>query len=88
MSADPYLLNKTYRNEFQSVVKRALPGRSDVRPFVCDGPPFSCEVFLVGFNPARNAWLNDCSIWQDDAVDRSVVIGPAKTDQPKSGRLN
>lgn len=31
----------------------ALVGRPTVlRPFVCDGSPLECDIFLVGFNPA------------------------------------
>lgn len=30
-------------------------GRNDaIRPFVCDGSPYSCEAFLVGINPASS----------------------------------
>jgi hypothetical protein len=39
----------------------ALIGRpSDLRPFVCDGSPLTCEVFLVGFNPAT---IMDADFW-------------------------
>ena len=31
----------------------ALIGKpTDLRPFVCDGSPLDCRVFIVGFNPA------------------------------------
>ena len=31
----------------------ALIGRpTDLRPFVCEGSPLTCDVFLVGFNLA------------------------------------
>jgi hypothetical protein len=63
MSANLYALNNAFRNEFQSVVTRALPGRTDIRPFVCDGPPFSCKVFLVGFNPAKSVGASFWSYW-------------------------
>ena len=33
----------------------------DLRPFVCDGFPLECEVFLVGYNPASGQ-LGD--FWQ------------------------
>jgi hypothetical protein len=39
----------------------ALIGRpTDLRPFVCEGSPLTCDVFLVGFNLAttmcRDLW--------------------------------
>ena len=33
---------------------RAVAGQGAVRPFLCDGSPLTCPVFLVGINPATN----------------------------------
>lgn len=37
-----------------------LEGHYKPRPFVCDGNPLSCEVFIVGFNAATEM---DASFW-------------------------
>jgi hypothetical protein len=31
---------------------RELAGGGDLRPFVCDGSPLACRIFIVGTNPA------------------------------------
>lgn len=46
----------------------ALIGRpTDLRPFVCDGSPLDCTVFLVGLNPATSL---DADFWQFWETDR------------------
>jgi hypothetical protein len=41
------------------------PGQStDLRPFVCDGSPLDCEVFIVGFNPATPMSLGFWEFWR------------------------
>ena len=45
------------------------------RPFVCSGSPFSCSVFLVGFNPATRLESSFWSFWNDSqGFDRSRFI--------------
>lgn len=43
---------------------RAVAGDA-VRPFLCDGSPFGCDVFLVGINPATTVGL-----WDHWSIDR------------------
>jgi hypothetical protein len=38
---------------------RAVAGDVGVRPFLCDGSPLSCEIFLVGINPGTDIPLWD-----------------------------
>ena len=43
----------------------ALIGKPSVlRPFVCDGSPLECEVFIVGFNPATASSTDFWSFWR------------------------
>ncbi len=37
---------------------------TDLRPFVCDGSPLDCEVFIVGFNPATEMSANFWNFWR------------------------
>ena len=39
---------------------------ADSRPFVCEGSPFECEVFLVGLNPASAMSGDFWEFWSDD----------------------
>ena len=38
-----------------------------LRPFVCDGSPLDCRVFLVGINPATGMSGNFWDFWDDDS---------------------
>lgn len=45
----------------------SLVGRpTDLRPFVCDGSPLDCAVFLVGLNPATSLDADFWEFWQTD----------------------
>jgi hypothetical protein len=37
---------------FERELKSHVGKLTDLRPFVCDGSPLECGVFIVGFNPA------------------------------------
>lgn len=39
---------------------------SDMRPFSCSGSPLSCQVFIVGFNPATRLDKSFWEYWKDD----------------------
>jgi hypothetical protein len=54
---------EVFERKLQTVVTQSLPKRSDVRPFVCEGSPMTCDVFLVGFNPATNGTAPFWSYW-------------------------
>jgi hypothetical protein len=42
----------------------ALVGRpTELRPFVCDGSPLDCRVFIVGFNPASASERDFWDFW-------------------------
>lgn len=43
----------------------ALIGRPTfLRPFVCEGSPLDCEVFIVGFNPATESSVDFWHFWR------------------------
>lgn len=37
---------------------------TDLRPFVCDGSPLTCDVFIVGFNPATTMSADFWQFWR------------------------
>ena len=39
-------------DEFERQLADLLGRPSRARPFVCEGSPLDCEIFIVGFNPA------------------------------------
>ncbi len=43
----------------------ALIGRpTNLRPFVCDGSPLTCDAFIVGFNPASASSTDFWEFWK------------------------
>lgn len=45
----------------------ALIGRpTDLRPFVCEGSPLTCDVFLVGLNPATMMTTDFWDFWRPE----------------------
>jgi hypothetical protein len=45
------------------------------RPFVCDGSPLECSVFVVGFNPATEMDQPFWTYWSDSSgFDKSAFI--------------
>ncbi len=40
---------------FDQKLRELTDEASEARPFLCDGPPSGCEVFLVGVNPGKSS---------------------------------
>ena len=73
--------------EFDREIRKLTKGFPDARPFLCNGSPFGCQVFLVGINPATDTdfwkhWSSDgyCdkSAWLDDYRDKHGKCGPTR----------
>ena len=39
-------------NQFENGLAEVIGRPSNLRPFVCEGSPLDCDVFIVGYNPA------------------------------------
>ena len=73
----------------------ALTGQpTPLRPFICDGSPLGCEVFIVGYNPATSMetdfwdyWVPgvgyDLSAWEEE-YKRARGNSVTKTGKPKA----
>lgn len=58
---------------------------ADARPFLCEGSPFNCDVFLVGINPATSTSFWD--YWStQEGCDKSGWIN--KYLENHNGKLN
>ncbi|GAB3171173.1 hypothetical protein [Telluribacter humicola] len=57
---NPNLSLQQFREQLQPLMTD-----SKSRPFVCNGSPLSCEVFIVGFNPATEMDKPFWSYWSD-----------------------
>jgi hypothetical protein len=53
-------------DHFEMDLARLIGRPTDLRPFVCDGPPLTCEAFIVGFNPATELSSDFWDFWKPD----------------------
>ena len=49
---------------FESALRRELPEAAGIRPFVCEGSPLDCNVFIVGCNPATDTDIGFWHYWR------------------------
>ena len=52
--------------QFQSDLEKLIGNPTDLRPFVCEGSPLECKIFIVGFNPATALKRSFWSFWQPE----------------------
>jgi hypothetical protein len=51
--------------EFKADLTKIIASQGDSRPFVCDGSPYECPIFIVGFNPATKTQEPFWKFWND-----------------------
>lgn len=52
--------------QFQSDLEKLIGKPTDLRPFVCEGSPLQCRIFIVGFNPATELKRSFWDFWQSE----------------------
>lgn len=52
-------------HEFSCGLASLIGRPTDLRPFVCEGSPLDCDVFLVGINPASEMSVDFWHFWSD-----------------------
>lgn len=50
--------------KFEDELAALIGAPTDLRPFVCDGSPLTCDVFIVGFNPATTMSSEFWQFWR------------------------
>jgi len=53
---------QSFENGLEAIIGRP----TTLRPFVCDGSPLDCRVFIVGFNPATDSEIDFWTFWSSD----------------------
>jgi hypothetical protein len=51
-------------DEFERKLVDLIGRPTNLRPFVCDGSPLDCQIFLVGFNPATQMEADFWQFWR------------------------
>ena len=52
-------------DNWTQILREVIPSPCDERPFVCDGFPDTCEIVVVGDNPATPLTTDWWSFWSD-----------------------
>jgi hypothetical protein len=68
--------------EFEYALRTLIGEPTDLRPFVCDGSPLECKVFIVGLNPASALSQDFWSFWRRDiGFDKSQWFEAYKSER-------
>ncbi len=67
--------------EFKIKLFEKLKLYPDPRPFVCDGNPLDCNIFIVGINPATKMEMNFENFWNEDGFDKQKWIEAYKNER-------
>ena len=52
--------------QFRADLIEIMEDPSDLRPFVCEGSPLNCDIFIVGYNPATEMQGNWWRFWKQE----------------------
>lgn len=55
---------QTELDEFERELRSLVGDPTNTRPFICEGSPLACKIFLVGFNPATALDAGFWSFWR------------------------
>jgi hypothetical protein len=82
-------------SEFENDLREKLSVYDKPRPFICDGNPLSCEVFIVGINAATEMQNDFWSFWNQNIgfnkaqwIDIYISERKSKPLKPNKTRRN
>ena len=74
-------------HNWTQILKAVIPSPCYERPFVCDGFPDTCEVLVIGNNPATRLTVDWWSFWTDTSgFDYEHFLEVYKTERHKAGK--
>ena len=69
------------------ILKEVIPSPCYERPFVCDGFPCTCEVIVIGDNPATRLTTDWWSFWSDTSgFDYNHFLEVYQTERDRAGK--
>lgn len=73
---------KIHLQDFETQLRDQIGYPSNFRPFVCDGSPMDCRVFIVGFNPATTLSTDFWQFWvPNQGFDKSQWFDSYREDR-------
>ena len=74
-------------HNWTQTLRRVIPSPCDERPFVCDGFPDTCEVIVIGDNPATRLTTDWWSFWSDTSgFDYNHFLEVYQTERDRAGQ--
>ena len=69
-------------DEFEQKLRKLVSRPTDLRPFICEGSPLDCKVFIVGFNPATPMSSDWWEFWRAGyGYDKAAWFDRYKADR-------
>ena len=72
--------------EFKDKLEVLIEANPKLRPFVCDGYPLECEVFIVGINPATSTDSKFLDHWIGSKFDKEKWFEDYKKERRSKGK--
>lgn len=77
-------------DEFEKQLAAVIGQPTDLRPFVCEGSPLECEIFIVGYNPAtkmdgdwwrfwKQGYGYKKSVWFDEYISQRGDVSKTRS---------
>ena len=77
----------SWLTEFERDLRALVADRPNLRPFVCQGSPEECRVFIVGINPATAMADDFWAYWQPDfGYDKSAWLSDYEAHRIAQGK--
>ena len=73
-------------SEFKSELQKRIGESSNLRPFICDGYPLECEIFIIGINPATSSDTNFFGYWNGNKFDKERWFAEYKNERKAKGK--
>jgi hypothetical protein len=73
-------------DEFARELEKVIGRPTDLRPFVCEGSPLDCDVFLVGIEPATAMQADFWDFWGSDGFDKQKWVKQYRVERAKKGK--
>jgi uracil-DNA glycosylase len=74
--------------EFKQRLFEKLKLYPDPRPFVCDGNPLECNIFIVGINPATEMEVKFEEFWNKEGFNKQKWLEAYKIERVKAPLKN
>lgn len=79
-------MNKMDNSKFKTELQKLIEKDPTLRPFVCDGYPLECDIFIVGINPATSSETKFFDYWNGDMFDKAKWVEQYKKERKANGK--